>query len=276
MNINKIKEKYCSIAGNGNTKTLTVIILVSAIVAGYIFFFNTTKIIGENFNFETAEIGKIIDLETNHSVRLVRADLDTETNTVEFEFYFQNTNFDGCDDYKIDIKSSTKNGSIAVLDTKTLCTDSDLYVIRGTLPKSWYAIVADITVENSENNTLEAKFYSTEETLYKTKISSETSREHFLQLDMKRNIETFQNNISELNHLNEELEEKIYTIDKSISNLQDRLSYMSADELLDAQQQILSMGSEKNNALTEIDDNNKAIREYQNNISNLENKLKGA
>ncbi|MDE5670183.1 MAG: hypothetical protein K2I14_01785, partial [Eubacterium sp.] len=73
-----------------------------------------------------------------------------------------------------------------------------------------------------------------------------------------------------------ELEEKIHTIDESISNLQDRLSFMSADERLDAQQQILSMGSEKNNALTEIDDNNKAIREYQNNISNLENKLKGA
>lgn len=276
MNINKIKERYSSIAGNGNTKTLAVIILVSAIVAGYIFFFNTTKIIGENFNFETAEIGEIIDLETNHSVKLVRADLDTGTNTVEYEFYFQNTNFDGCDDYKIDMKSSTKNGSVSVLSTETVCADSDLYVIRSTLPKSWYAIVADITVENSENNTLEAKFYSTEETLYKTKISFETSRDHFLQLDMKRNIETFQNNISELNHLNKELEEKIHTIDESISNLQDRLSYMSADELSDAQQQILSMGSEKNNALTEIDDNNKAIREYQNSISNLENKLKGA
>ena len=276
MDISKIKEKYNSIAGNGNTKTLTITLMVFAIVIGYIFFFNTTKIMGENFDFETAEIGEIIELESNHSVKLVRSDLDTETNIVEFEFYFQNTNFDGCDDYKIDMKSSTKKGSISILSTETVCADNDVYVIRASLPKSWYAIVADITVENKENTTLEAKFYSTEETLYKTKISSKTSREHFLQLDMKRNIETFQNDISALNNLNQELEEKVNTIDESILNLQERLSYMSAEELTDAQQQILSMVSEKNNVLTEIDDNNKTIKKYQDNILNLQNKLKGA
>ena len=276
MDFNKIKEKYNSIARNGNTKTFIVITLVTAIVIGYIFFFNSTKILGENFDFQTASIGKTIDFETNHSVKLIRSDIDTETNTVEYEFYFQNTNFDGCNDYIINVKSATRNGRIYTLDTTTACNDSDIYVIRCQLPKSWYAIVADITVKNKEDITLEAKFYSTEETLYKTKISSETSREYFLQLDMKRNIETFQNDIQALSDMNNELKEKVNTIDENIRNLQNRFDYMSTEELEEAESQIISMTTEKNSSLTEIDDNNKTIREYQENINNLQNKLKGA
>lgn len=276
MNIDKLKEKYNTIAGSGNTKTFSIILLVSFIAIGYIFFFNTTKIIGENFDFTVSEIGQIIELESNHSVKLVRADIDRNINAAEFEFYFQNTNFDGCNDYTVTIKSASKSGRVSILNSKVLCPDSDVYVIRANLPKSWYAVSADITLKNKEDLTLEAKFYSTEETFYKTEFTSEPSRDYFLQLDMKRNIETLQNDIEALSKNNQELQNKIILIDESIANLQNRFSYMTAAELSDAEQQILSMTSEKNNALAETDNNNKTIKKYQNNISELQTKLKGA
>lgn len=71
------------------------------------------------------------------------------------------------------------------------------------------------------------------------------------------------------------LQNKIILIDESIANLQNRFSYMTAEELSDAEQQILSMTSEKNNALAETDNNNKTIKKYQNNISELQTKLQG-
>lgn len=275
MNIKNIQEKYTSAKNKENARKISIIFLVAAIAAGYIFFFNSTKIVGENFEFETAEIGKTISFENNHTVKLIRADVDPEKNKLEFEFCFLNSNFDGYDDYVISVKSTSKKGHISVLNPETVCSDSDIYVIRANLPKSWYAVVADITIKNKEGKTLEAKFYETDETLYQTVIESDTSREYFLKLDTVRNIETLKNNVCSLENANKELQNKVLIIEKDIANLQERFNYMTSEEMNDAQKQISSMISEKNAALTEIDDNNKIIKEYQDNILSLQNTLNG-
>lgn len=276
MKLEKIQEKISTVMNNGQIKTFSIILLVAVILLGYIFFFNSTKIVGENFDFQVAEIGKTINFENGHTVKLSRADVDLEKNIVEFEFYFLNSNFDGCDDYSIEIKSSSENGHISISNPLTVCSDSDIYVIRAVLPKSWYAVVADITVKNKENKMLKAKFYETKETLYQTIITSKPSRDYFLQLGVKRNIEIMQNNITELTTHNDELKSKIQAIDKNISNLQDRLNYMTAEELSETEQKISQMTAEKNSALTEIDNNIKTIKEYEDSIVDLQYKLNGA
>lgn len=275
MSIKDIQNQYTLAINKENARKVSIILIVAVISIGYVFFFNSTKIIGERFDFEIAEIGKTITLENNHTVKLIRADVDMNKNIVEFEFSFQNSNFDGYDDYVISVKSTSKKGHISILNPETVCSDSDIYVIRAKLPKSWYAVVADITVKNKEEKTLEAKFYETDETLYKTSIVSDTSREYFIKLDTIRNIETLQKNIYSLEESNKELQNKISIIEKSIVNLQERFNYMTAEEFDDAQSQINSMISEKNSALKEIDDNKKSIKEYQDNILNLQSTVNG-
>lgn len=275
MNTKKLQEKINSVAKSGNAKTISIILLLAVIVTGYIFFFNSTKIVGESFDFEVTEIGKTITLEKGHTIKLVRADIDKENNLIEFEFYFQNSNFDGCNNYDITIKSATKKGNISQLKPITACADSDVYVVRAELPKSWYAVVADITLKNADDKRLEAKFYETDETLYKTTILSETSREYFLKLDTERNIESLQNDIISISETNSKLQDKITAIDENISNIQSRFNYMTADELADAEKQITRLTNEKKSLLAEIDDNNKTIKEYKDNIIDLQNKLNG-
>lgn len=272
MNIERIQSKIKSIAYSNTAKTSSIILLMIFIAAGYLFFFNSTKIFGENYEYTISQLGEIITLENNHTVKLTRADVDPDRNCIEYEFYFQNSNYDGCDDYNINIKSTTRTGKISVLEAKTICADSDIYVIRAQLPKSWTAIVADITVKNAENITLEAKFYSNSESLYKTKIEGST-REYFLKLDTYRNIEKLGNEIIALQDKNTNLESKISEIESKIITLQERMIYMTAEDLKEAEINLNSMKSEKENSIKQIDDNKKLISEYTESISNLKNEL---
>lgn len=272
MNIETLNKKIKTVSNSNRAKTSSIILLMILIVSGYIFFFNSTKIFGENYDFTISELGSIMTLENNHTVKLTRADIDTENSFVEYEFYFQNSNYDGCDDYNVDIKSTTRTGKISLLKTETICADSDIYVVRASLPKSWIAVVADITVKNTNNLTLEAKFYSNLDSLYQTKIGGD-SREYFLKLDTDRSIENLNNEINALIDNNAELERKISEIDTNMKTLQERMTYMTADELNEAEININRMTSEKESSLRQIDDNKKLITEYTNNISKLQDEL---
>lgn len=273
MNQEKIQTKFNSVVNSSNAKTAAMIVLVSVIVIGYIFFFLSTRIIGEDYDFTIAEIGNVVTLENGHTVKLTRSDVDFERNLIEYEFYFQNSNYDGCNDYDVAIKTSSKNGKIATLQTETVCSDSDVYVVRANLPKKWNAVVADVTVKNKDNNILEAKFYETVDTVYSTKISDNSSREYFLKLDTSRSIEILSDSIEDVMQENSDLDKKVKEIDTNVSNLQNRLSYMTADELAQAQSEIENMISERETALKQIDNNKKLITEYQNNITDLQEKL---
>ncbi len=272
MNIEKPKKEIETTFNSNIAKTSSIILLMVFIASGYLFFFNSTKIFGENYDYTISELGEIITLENGHTVKLTRADIDPDENCIEYEFYFQNSNYDGCDNYNVNIKSTTRTGKISLLESKTICADSDVYVVRAQLPKSWVAIVADITVENTSELTLEAKFYSNSESLYKTTIKG-NSREYFLKLDTNRSIEKLNNEIVSLKDENAALERKAFEIDSKIKALQERITYMTADELKEAEININSMTSEKESCLRQIDDNKKLITEYSNNISNLQEKL---
>lgn len=272
MNIETLKMKIKTISYSNRAKTSSIILLMILIVSGYIFFFNSTKIFGENYDFSISALDEIITLENGHTVKLTRADIDTENNLIEYEFYFQNSNYDGCDDYKVDIKSTNRTGKISLLKSETICTDSDIYVVRAQLPKSWTAVVADITVKNTSDLTLKAKFYSNLESLYQTTIEG-NSREYFLKLNTNRSIEKLNNEILSLMDKNTDLERKISEIDAKMQTLQQRMIYMTAEELNDAEININRMTSEKENSLRQIDDNKKLINEYKSNISKLQENL---
>lgn len=275
MDTNKIQERISAVTNSGRIKSFSIIILTVLILLGYAFFFNSTKFFGKNFDFNVAEIGDTIILENGHTVKLSRADVDLKKNIVEFEFYFLNTNFDGYNDYNIVIKSADENGNISTLQPITVCSDSDVYVVRATITKSWSAVVADITLKNKENKTLEAKFYQTNETLYQTTITDETSRDYFLRLGVIRRIELIQSTIDDLKEINNDLNSKIKSIDENISTLQNRLNYMTAEELSETERKISQMIAEKNSALAEIDNNIKTIKEYEDSIVDLQYKLNG-
>lgn len=272
MNKEILKSKFQSVLGSSNIKSASIILLMIFIAAGYIFFFNTTKIFGENYDYTISEIGNVITLETGHTVSLTRSDIDIENNCIEFEFYFQNSNYDGYNDYNIDIRSTNKTGKISVLESETICSDSDIYVVRAQLPKSWNAVVADITLKNKDDLTLEAKFYSNLESFYHTTIKG-NSREYFLKLDTERSIERLSDEIIALKDTNVDLEKKIYEIDSQTHSLQERMTYMTTDELKEAQTAINRMSSERESSLKQIDDNKKQISEYTDTISNLHNEI---
>ncbi len=272
MNIEILKKKIKTVSNSNRAKTSSIILLMILIISGYIFFFNSTKIFGENYDFTISQPGEIMTLENGHTVKLTRADIDTENNLIEYEFYFQNSNYDGCDNYNVDIKSTTRTGKISLLKSETICSDSDIYVVRAQLPKSWTAVVADITVKNTSNLTLEAKFYSDSESLYETSIEGET-REYFLKLDTSRSIERLNNEIISLRDQNADLERKISEIDTKMQALQERMIYMTAEELKEAEINVNRMTSEKESSLKQIDDNKKLITEYANNISKLQEEL---
>ncbi len=272
MNTKQLHSKIKAVINSNNTKTFLIILLMIFIIIGYIFFFNSTKIFGENYNFTISELGEILTLETNHTVKLTRADIDRDKNCVEYEFYFQNSNYDGCDDYNVSIRTTSRTGKISQLKTKTICSDSDVYVVRAELPRSWVAIVADISLKNSEDITLQAKFYSDSESLYQTSITGNT-REYFLKLDTDRSIERLHNEIISLQKENTDLEEKIAEIDSNIQTQQERMTYMTAGELEEAEVNINSMESEKENCIKQIDDNKKLITEYTDSITSLQEGL---
>lgn len=273
MDKEKILDKLDSVVNSSNAKTVSMIILVSIIIIGYLFFFFSPKIVGESYDFSPSEVGSIITLENGHTVKLTRCDVDFSNKILEYEFYFQNTNYDGCNDYDVNIKSASRNGKILSLKTDTICSDNDVYVVRALLPKSWTAVVADITVKNKENEQLEAKFYETSETLYSTTIKHENSREYFLRLDTSRSIEILNNNINEIKQENIALQNKIREIDNNILKLNNRLAYMTEDELTAAQSDIEQITAERETAIKQIDDNKKTISNYQENIIMLQEKL---
>lgn len=266
------KNKLQNAIGSNNAKTVSIILLMVFIAVGYVFFFNTTKIFGENYDYTISKIGDVITLENGHTVSLTRSDIDSESNCIEFEFYFQNSNYDGYNDYNIDIRSTSKTGKISDLETETICSDSDVYVVRAKLPKAWNAVVADITLKNKDDLTLEAKFYSNTDSLYHTIIKG-NSREYFLKLDTKRNIERLSDEIISLQGSNAELEKKILEIDTQAKSLQERMTYMTVDDLEEAQTTISNMSSERESSLKQIDDNKKLISEYTNTISKLQNEI---
>lgn len=264
--------KIKTIFNSSNTKNFSIILLMIVIALGYIFFFNSTKIFGENYDYTISIPGEVMTLENKHTVKLTRSDIDMQHNYVEYEFYFQNSNYDGFDNYNVDIKTTNRTGKITLLKTETICSDYDVYVVRAMLPKSWTAIVADITLNKNDNVTLEAKFYSDADSLYKTTIKGNT-RDYFLKLDINRNIEKLNKEIISLKDENTDLEIKISEIEKKMKSLEERMIYMTTDELNEAETNVNSMASEKESCLKQIDDNKKLISEYTDSISDLKKKL---
>lgn len=267
---NSSLKKINSMLNSGNVKTFSVLMIMLFIISGYVFFFSSTKIFGENYDFELSPVGTVMTLEENHTVSLTRSDIDIEKSVIEYEFYFENKNFDGNNDYKIQVKTTGRTGTIRLLNTETICADSDVYVIRAKLPQKWTAAVADITLPD-DNKKLEAKFYSNRDTLYSCSVSG-TTREDFLKLDTERSIERLNNEIANLYKENNELERKILEIDAQMTTLQNRMVYMTAEELEEARASVDTMISEKESCITEIDNNKKLISDYQNDIAGLNSK----
>lgn len=272
MNVKKSASIVKDALNSNRAKTSSIILLMIFIASGYLFFFNSTKIFGENYDYTISELGEAITLENGHTVKLTRADIDTERNFIEYEFYFQNSNYDGCDNYNVDIKSTNRTGKISLLESEIICADSDVFVVRAQLPKSWVAVVADITVKNTKDLTLEAKFYSDSESLYRTTIEGD-SREYFLKVDTIRSIEKLSDEVTALKNENADLERKISEINSKIQILKERMIYMTEEELKEAEINLNSMVSEKENCLRQIDDNKKLISDYSDNISYLHEKL---
>lgn len=58
-----------------------------------------------------------------------------------------------------------------------------------------------------------------------------------------------------------------------MKSLEERMIYMTTDELNEAETNVNSMASEKESCLKQIDDNKKLISEYTDSISDLKKKL---
>lgn len=273
MNINLSEKVSKYKIHNGNSKTISVILLVLLIVAGYTFFFTSQYIFGKNYNYEVNLPGSEIVLDSNHKIKLIRSDIDTDKNLLEYEFEFINTNYDGSDDYKISVNSVNQKGKITPLKYSVVCNDADLYVIRVQLPKKWKAVSVSVNKENSKSRLTDEKFYSDGESLYITTIDSDSSREYFLKLDTKRNIERIEKSIEDLMSQNEALELKISEINNSIHVLKEKMTYMTSDDLKSAETKLQNLRHDKNSFKTQIDDNKKEIKEMKDNIQVLNSKL---
>ena len=123
-------------SGKVKSKTVSMMLLVLLIISGYIFFFSSQFIFGKNYNYEASLPGTVMTIDSSHKITLVRSDFDKEQNLLEYEFEFNNSNYDSSDEYKININSVNKKGKVTPLKHKTICGDSDLYVIRVQPPKN--------------------------------------------------------------------------------------------------------------------------------------------
>lgn len=268
-----LKEKWHQKVNSSNAKTVTIISLVFFMIAGYLFFFISPIIFGTQYEFTVTLPGEEQQLESGHNVKLVRSDIDYSNNKLEYELYFINSNYDNKSDYKIDIRSTNKNGKITPLKTEVVCSDTDLFVIRADFTKKFEAISLTVSIQNEDGNNENCKFYSDKESLHSVNCSSDTSREYFLKLDTQRNIENLNNEIDRLTEENAALDEKINKIDENIKSLQERMSYMTSAELENANSDITTMTNEKNSSMSQIDNNNKQISEYRDNIQSLQANL---
>ncbi|MCM1219454.1 MAG: hypothetical protein NC548_33665 [Lachnospiraceae bacterium] len=258
---------------NGNSKTMSVILLVLFIIIGYTFFFTSQYIFGKNYNYEVSLPGSEITIDTNHKVKLIRSDIDAEKNMLEYEFEFINTNYDGSNDYNIKLNAVNKKGKIIPLKHNVVCDNSDLYVIRVQLPNRWTAVSVQIDIPNIDKSITSEKFYSDKNSLYSTAISSDSSREYFLKLDTQRNIETLEQDIKNLENENNSLELKITEINNNITALAEKMAYMTSNEIKTAETEMQTLEHNKSSFKTQIDNNKKEIKELEDNIKALNSKL---
>lgn len=273
MNLNLSERILKHKAGNGKSKTISIILLVLLIISGYIFFFSSQLIFGKNYDYEASLPGMEMALDSSHKIKLVRSDIDDNKNLLEYEFEFTNTNYDSSDEYKININSVNKKGKITSLKHNVVCSDSDLYVIRVQPPKKWIAISISVSILNDDMKLKSDKFYSDRNSLYSTVIKDELSREYFLKLDTKRNIETIETDIEKLVNDNISLELKIAEIDNSIKSLKEKMTYMTSEDLKSAETELQRLKHDKSSFKTQIDSNKKEIKELRHNIGILESKL---
>lgn len=273
MNINLSEKTLKYKISNGSSKTISVILLVLLIIIGYTFFFTSQYIFGKNYNYEASLPGSEISLDSDHKIKLIRSDVDADKNLLEYEFEFINTTYDGNSEYNISINSVNKKGKITPLKHNVICADPDLYVIRVQLPKNWSAISISIDMTNVERTLSDEKFYSDKGSLYNTTIGSDSSREYFLKLDTKRNIEAIEKDIENLINENASLEIKINEIDNSINSLKEKMTYMTSNKLKSAETELQTLEHEKSSFNVQIDNNKKEINELKDNIQVLNSKL---
>lgn len=270
---NKIKPSSIQ---NPNNRITTIVIILIFIFGGYAFFFNSGKIIGVNYDYTPAEIGSTEQFEHGKEITLTRADYDKNKGLIEFEFAIDDDTYGEAAEYLVTMKSASKKGRITQLQTEVVNDDFDVYVIRAEIPKNFKAVLAQITLQETDKTTT-VKFYEDVETLYSVNINENaTSRIDFIRIGTERNIENFNSQIKELQNNNAELQNKINNIDDNINKSKVKLAYLTGDELQAEQTKISSMLNDRNAALTETDNNNRKIEEYKNNILELQKKLEAS
>lgn len=269
---NKIKPSSLQ---NPKNRITTIVIILVFIFGGYAFFFNSGKIIGVKYDYTLAEIGSSQQFEHDKKITLTRADYDEEKRVAEFEFAIDDNSY-GEAEYSVAMKAALKKGHITQLKTEVVNDDLDIYVIRAVLPKNSNVVLTQITLKEKDK-TAAVKFYEDVNTLYSTSIDENAnSRVDFIRIDTERNIENLNLQIEKLQNSNANLQNKISNIDDNIQKSKGKLAYIAGDELQAEQIKISSMLNDKNSALTEIDNNNRKIEEYKNNILELRERLEAS
>lgn len=251
-------------------KNTILIVLLLVFFGGYIIFFTSPYYMPENTSeLKVTELNTANQLDSTHNFTILRWQYSEEQKRMEVEIDVDNTSFDGIKSYNYLVRTDPSSN---VRVTPIIENNSLLILQLDNISRKFNLISLQIMIPGNENSIL--KLYTNKEVVEHVDTLEPKTEQEYNKDRLKRNIKTYNDNISQLRTEIHETENKIFNIEQQNKELIDSRQFKTESEIKEVDNRI----NTNNQAIIEeknhIKDLEKSILEYQNRITLTEEQLK--
>lgn len=259
-----------SVSVKSKRGTLMFRFFIFLFIGGYIFFF-TSKIWMPTAGDATmlTKIGSSVNWN-DREMKLLRWQYSPDQKLMEVELAVNNKKFDGINNYKYEAVES--NGT--VLKTNVIIEDPDWIIVQiEGVSKKFSEVSFRIMTTEEDANIETLKLYTNTNDVSRVDKLEVRTRNGYLVTRYEEEITNYQNEIDDLTTQVSENESQIKEIKKEIKRLLSKKDYETEEEKTETNILINEARSSMKNLQSKNDANETQISEYQERISNLQEKI---
>ena len=245
-----------------NNRNISMICTLVLIICCYIFFFSSKFIFNHKEQYKFSEINSVIEID-NREITLAKWIYCPSDNKMEIEFDINNKNYDGNDEYLVEV-IDRKGNKYAI--NKVIEAPVMVVAQVSDIPEEWTELRVSISVQNEESKNV-AKWYTNKDVIeYAEKIITYNSLDEYYAAKLDRYITGYEKEIEDIQNKILDEEKKIENYNSIIDNLSKQKLFAAGDELAKIVEQI-------NDTNILIISSNSQIKDYEKDIEDIRSKI---
>lgn len=259
--LKKIKAIVKKIRGNSNHN---MIINLTIIFVGYLFFFNSKFIFNEKENLKNTAINTQLELG-NRIITLAKWDYCPEDALMEVEFDIVNKDYDGNDVYEFDVIDNNER----IYISEVILSSPTINVLRiYDVPEDFECMRIAVNVANNDDI---VKYYADAALINRVdNIENYNDFNSYYVNKLNKYIDNYENNKQDVINRLDDVNKSITNQEQLITSLENQKKYTTADELnninvqiADINKQLISLNNQSQELQDEISDIDKKIEDYK-------------